>query len=51
MMHEPEKSDSAVVARKPANKAGRSATEPVERRAGTEGNCGSAKHVPGSVPG
>ena len=39
MMHEPEKSDSAIVARKPANKAGRPAAEPVERRAGTEGNA------------
>ena len=38
MMHEPEKSDFAIVARKPANKAGRPAAEPVERRAGTEGN-------------
>ena len=40
MMHEPEKSDSAIVATKPANKAGRPAAEPVERRAGTEGNTG-----------
>src|SRR3954462_5237204 len=52
MMHEPEKSDSAIVATKPANKpgrpaaepvgkrAGRRAGEPVERRAGTEGNAG-----------
>ena len=40
MMHEPERSDSAIVARKPANKAGRPAAEPVERRAGTEGNAG-----------
>ena len=40
MMHELEKSDSAIVARKPANKAGRPAAEPVERRAGTEGNAG-----------
>jgi hypothetical protein len=40
MMHEPEKSDSAIVARKPANKAERSAAEQVERRAGTEGNAG-----------
>src|SRR3954451_21075623 len=31
MMHEPERSDSAIVARKPANKAGRPAAEPVER--------------------
>jgi RNA-directed DNA polymerase len=37
-MHEPEKSDPAIVASKPANKAERSAAEPVERRAGTEGN-------------
>jgi hypothetical protein len=40
MMHEPEKSDSAIVATKPANKAGRPAAEQVERRAGTEGNAG-----------
>ena len=40
MMHEPEKSDSAVVATKPANKAGQLVAEPVERRAGTEGNAG-----------
>jgi hypothetical protein len=39
MMHEPEKSDSAIVATKPANKAGRLAAEQVERRAGTEGNA------------
>ena len=34
-----EKSDSAVVAMKPANKAERSAAELVERRAGTEGKA------------
>jgi RNA-directed DNA polymerase len=39
MMHEREKSDSAIVAKKPTNKAGRSAAEPVERRAGTKGNA------------
>ena len=39
MMHEPEKSDSAVVAGKPTNKAERSAAEPVEPRAGAEGNA------------
>jgi hypothetical protein len=49
MMHGPEKSDPAIVVRKPANKAARSATEPsvkepaaaesVERRAGTKGNA------------
>ena len=40
MMHGPGKSDSAIVARKPTNKAGQPAAEPVERRAGTEGNAG-----------
>ena len=38
MMHEPEKSDSAVVATKPANKAGQPVAELVERRAGTGRN-------------
>jgi RNA-directed DNA polymerase len=33
-----EKSDPAIVAMKPTNKAGRPAAEPVERRAGAEGN-------------
>jgi RNA-directed DNA polymerase len=35
-----EKSDPAIVATKPTNKAGRPAAEPVERRAGAEGNAG-----------
>ncbi len=49
MMHGHEKSDPAIVAMKPANKAARSATEPsvkepaaaesVEQRAGTKGNA------------
>jgi len=39
MMHEPEKSDSAIVATKPANKAGQPVAEPVERRAGTGRNA------------
>jgi RNA-directed DNA polymerase len=39
MMHGPEKSDSAIVATKPANKAASAAAERVERRAGTEGNA------------
>ena len=39
MMHEPEKSDSAVVATKPANKAGQPVAELVERRAGTGRNA------------
>src|SRR5438045_9623445 len=37
MMHERGKSDSAVRAVKPANKAERSAAEMVEQRAGTKG--------------
>uniref|UniRef100_UPI0037BEF73B reverse transcriptase domain-containing protein n=1 Tax=Cupriavidus laharis TaxID=151654 RepID=UPI0037BEF73B len=37
-----EKSDSAVLARKPANNAGKSAAEWVERRAGTKGNMGQS---------
>ena len=40
MMHEPEKSDSVVVAGKPTNKAERFAAEPVEPRAETKGNAG-----------
>ena len=40
MMHGHEKSDPAIVAVKPANKAERSAAELVEPRAGTEGNAG-----------
>ena len=41
MMHESKKSDLAIVAVKPTNKAGgSSAAEPVEPRAGAEGNVG-----------
>jgi hypothetical protein len=39
MMHGREKSDPAILAEKPTNKAERSAAEPVERRAGAEGNA------------
>jgi len=39
MMHGHEKSDPAIVAGKPANKAERSAAEPVEPRAGAKGNA------------
>jgi RNA-directed DNA polymerase len=39
MMHAHEKSDSAIVAGKPMNKAERSATESVEPRAETKGNA------------
>src|SRR6187455_1570145 len=38
MMNGPEKSDSAIVALKPANKAGQPAAEWAEQRAGTKGN-------------
>jgi RNA-directed DNA polymerase len=40
VMHGREKSDPAIVARKPTNVAGQPAAEPVERRAGAEGNAG-----------
>ena len=39
MMHGRGKSDEAIVAVKPANKAERSAAEPVEPRAETKGNA------------
>src|SRR5215813_2336038 len=39
MMNGPGKSDSAIVAERPTNKAGRPAEEPEERRAETEGNA------------
>ncbi|RVC67770.1 group II intron reverse transcriptase/maturase, partial [Mesorhizobium sp. M2A.F.Ca.ET.046.02.1.1] len=38
-MHDPEKSDSGIVAVKPTNKAGQPAAEPVEPRLGTKGNA------------
>ena len=45
MMHGPEKSDPAIVAGKPTNKAERSAAELVEPRAGTKGNaCQQSMH-------
>ena len=43
MMNGPEKSDSAIVAMKPANKSGRPAAEWVEPRAGTKGNTGQPR--------
>jgi retron-type reverse transcriptase len=39
MMHGRGTSDPAIVATKPTNKAGRPAAEPVEQRAGAEGNA------------
>ena len=38
-MHDPEKSDSGIVAMKPMNKAGRLVTELAEPRPGTKGNA------------
>ena len=43
MMHGLEKSDPAIVARKPANKAGPPAAEWVEPRAGAKGNTGQPR--------
>jgi hypothetical protein len=43
MMHGPEKSGLAIVAMKPANKAGQPAAEWVEPMAGTEGNTGQPR--------
>ena len=43
MMNGREKSDSAIRAMKPANKAGRPAAEWVEQRAGTKGNTGQPR--------
>lgn len=42
MMHEPEKSDSSIVAGKPTNKFGQPNAEPVEPREGTKGNVGES---------
>ena len=50
MMHGHEKSDHAIVAGKPTNKAEGSAAELVERRAG-QGECAPSKHAPDTVPG
>src|SRR5882724_3915202 len=47
MMHEGEKSDPAIVAVKPTNKAEQSAAEPAEPRAGAKGNAG--QHSTGRI--
>ena len=51
MMHGREKSDSAIVAGKPTNKATPTAAEPVEPRAGAKGNASPAKRAPDTGPG
>jgi hypothetical protein len=48
MMHGREKSDSAIVAGKPTNKAGQPAAEPVEPRAEAKGNAKPATRAPDS---
>src|ERR1035437_9467002 len=50
-MHDQEKSDSAIVAVKSPNKTGFPVAEAMERRAGTKGKRGSAKHAPDADPG
>jgi hypothetical protein len=50
MMYDREKSDLAILAAKPTNKAGQPAAELVEPRARAEGNA-SQQHGPGTVPG
>jgi hypothetical protein len=59
MMHGHEKSDPAMVVRKPVNKAARSATEPSVKepvcggvggaKGGDQRECGLAKHAPDTV--
>src|SRR5438876_9782743 len=60
MMHGREKSDLAIVAMKPANKAneptaeastGANAAEPVGAKGGGQGECAPAKHALDSEPG
>ena len=50
MMHGHEKSDSAIVAVKPTNKAERSAAELGGAKGGDQGECGLAEHAPDSAP-
>ena len=60
MMHGREKSDSAIVAGKPTNKARKAPCGGVCRggrsgvggaKGGGQGECEPAKHAPGAVPG
>src|SRR4029077_20075780 len=51
MMHGCEKSDSAIVAGKPTNKAVPTAAEPVEPRAGLRGTRASKAHAPDTGTG
>ena len=51
MMHGREKSDSAIVATKPANKAERSGGGAGGAKGGDQGERGPAKHAPDAEPG
>src|ERR1700687_6296093 len=51
MMHGREKSDSAIVAVKPTNKAVPPAAEPVEPKGGGQGKRAPAKHAPDTGTG
>ena len=46
MMHGHGKSEPVIVVKKPTNKAGQPAAEPVERRAGAEGTAGQHGRSP-----
>ena len=50
MMHGHEKSDSVIVAVKPANKAEQSACGAGGAKGGDQGECGPAKHAPDTEP-
>ena len=49
-MHDLEKSDSAIVAVKPPNKAGLPVAEAVETKGRGQGKRGPAKHAPDPEP-
>ena len=51
MMYDREKSDPAIVAVKPTNKAGQPAAELAEPRAGAEGNVSQQSTGPDTEPG
>ena len=45
------RSDSAIVAERPTNKAGATGCGAGGAKGGDQGECGTAKHAPGSEPG
>jgi hypothetical protein len=50
-MNGPEKSDSPIVAKKPANEAARAVEEQAESRGRDQGECGPTNHGPDAEPG